>query len=122
MNVKRCTITEILKQIDRDVTYFMPDELKIAMSRSKSVVRRLVKNRDMTLSQYDQIRDELYSRFMADTAVAYRVLRFETLDRVMERKRRKETNNGVVLHKTGVPSERQSIESAIDKFFKIDII
>lgn len=121
MNVKRCTITEILKQIDRDVTYFMPDELKIAMSRSKSVVRRLVKNRDMTVSQYDQIRDELYSRFMADTAVAYRVSRFEVLDRVMERKR-KETNNGVVFHKTGVPSERQSIESAIDKFFKIDII
>lgn len=121
MNVRRCKIRDILDQIDRDVTYFMPDELLIAMGRSKTVVRRLVRCRTMTLSQYDNIRDALYRHYMSDNVISNKIAKFETLERSMERKRRKETINRPEKHKPE-KTVKSSIEESIANFFKIDMI
>lgn len=114
MNVKRCTITEILKQIDQDVTYFMPDELLIAMRRSKTIVRRLVKCRTMTLAQYDAIKESLVSKYMQDTVVTRKQEKLDVLDRVMERQRRK-------INKIKIkPKVESPLQKALNEFFKID--
>lgn len=115
MNVRKCKIRDILDQIDRDVNFFSPDEIKIAMSRSKTVVRRLIRNRSMNIDLYDQIKEDLHSRYMSDSNLSNKQAKFDVLERVMERKRRKTYGN-----RKHVSTSPNSIASAVDSFFRIN--